>query len=353
MTSRSPSLPKQKNRSLEPDPEATARTLRVAIPLMAKHGIPTTPRNFALWYHYVQGDKPELKEKIDKLIADQSGFSEETSRALYQEYLSECNLEQAERIRKEIQDALSGASMALHSTGSEASRYGEVLGRFDATCSTAESIADINTLLSEVVDETRQMKASMERMRQEFETKSAEMEELRKELEQVRLQASTDALTGLANRATFFDQLQHAVEQTEENRRPFCVVMADIDHFKRVNDTFGHLVGDKVIRFVAETLKQSVKGQDTAARYGGEEFALLLPDTSAENAVILCDKIREHIASTNLVRTGTRESLGQITISAGVAQYRFGEEMMDFMQRADQALYVAKEGGRNRVVKAA
>ncbi len=338
--------------SLDPDPEATARTLRVAIPLMAKHGVATTPHNFAIWYHYVLGDKPGLKEKIDALIEDGAGFDEEINNDLYQEYLSECNLEQAERIRKEIHDALDEASIALNSTGSEASRYGEMLGRFDATCSSADSIADIHTLLQEVVVETRQIKESMARMKREFDLKSEEMDILRKELEQVRLQASTDALTGLANRSTFFDRLRQTLEQAEKSREPFCVVMADIDHFKRVNDTFGHLVGDKVIRFVAETLKQSIKGQDIAARYGGEEFALLLPNTSAENAAVLCDKIREHIANTNLVRTGTRESLGQITISAGVAQYRFGEEMMDFMQRADEALYTAKENGRNRVVKA-
>ena len=99
--------------------------------------------------------------------------------------------------------------------------------------------------------------------------------------------------------------------------------MIDIDHFKRVNDTFGHLVGDKVIRFVADSLRQSIKGRDCAARYGGE--GILLPETSLENAVILCNKIREHIAKTNLVRSGTKESLGQITISVGIAQKRSGE----------------------------
>ncbi len=340
------------NTLLDPDPESTARVLRLAIPLMAKHQVPTTPQNYAIWYHYVIDDKPGLKERIDRLVEGKEAFNSELSRSLYEEYLSECNLEQAEKIRQEIQTALNEASIALHSTGAEASQFGEILGRFDDSCSSAESIADIHSLLSEVVAETRQMKDSMERMKREFDAKSNEMEELRKELERVRLQASTDALTGMANRATFFDQLRKAAEHAEKQRQPFCVVMADIDHFKRVNDTFGHLVGDKVIRFVAEALKQSIKGQDTAARYGGEEFALLLPDTSADNAVILCNKIREHIAGTKLVRTGTREPLGQITISAGVAQYRFGEEMMDFVQRADQALYVSKEGGRNRVTKA-
>ena len=175
------------------------------------------------------------------------------------------------------------------------------------------------------------------------------MDKLRKELDQVRKQASTDALTGLYNRTTFFDSLEAVDAESNPLSNPYSVAMIDIDHFKRVNDTFGHLVGDKVIRFVADSLRQSIKGRDCAARYGGEEYALLLPETSLENAVILCNKIREHIAKTNLVRSGTKESLGQITISVGIAQKRSGEGRMDLLARADKALYLSKERGRNKV----
>jgi diguanylate cyclase len=177
------------------------------------------------------------------------------------------------------------------------------------------------------------------------------MDKLQEELEQIRKQASRDSLTGLTNRAIFFDLLSGKMTEASAQSL-FCLVMLDIDHFKRVNDTFGHLVGDKVIRVVSETLKQSIKGQDTAARYGGEEFVLLLPETGLEGATTLCNKIRGRIADTKLVRTGTREPLGQITISAGVVQYRHGEEQLDLIQRADDALYKSKRNGRNRVTQA-
>jgi len=319
---------------------------------MSKYKIPTTPENYATWFHYVAGDRPSLKERIDELIATETEFNDELNWELYEQFMSECNLAQAEKIRQEIQQALNDASISLDDGSNEASHYGEVLGKFDESCSSAESISDVYSLLTEVLQETRQMKHSMERMREDFSQKSEELEKLQQELIEVRTQAATDALTGLSNRATFFDIMQQTLEDEENLQHPICVVMADIDHFKRINDTFGHLVGDKVIRFVADTLKKSIKGLDTAARYGGEEFTILLPKTRLDDAVTLCNQIREQIANTNLVRTGTRESLGKITISAGVAEYRQGEEMMDFIQRADEALYYSKEHGRNRVTPA-
>ncbi|HHH38370.1 MAG TPA: diguanylate cyclase [Sedimenticola sp.] len=340
------------NQTETPSAEFYSEKFRLAVPLMTKQGIPPTPKNYAVWFRYVSGENGALNERIDQLIADKTRFTDEINEQLFDEFLSECNLSQLEQIRHNIQDALRETATVLTDTGSDAARYGETLEKFGASCSSAESIRDVYGLLTEVLQETRKIKHSFERVTEDFQQKSNEMNELRAELEQVRKQASRDSLTGLTNRATFFDLLKDKVNQQDDNSL-FCLVMMDIDHFKRVNDTFGHLVGDKVIRFVAETLKMSIKGQDTAARFGGEEFVLLLPDTGLDGALALCNNIRERIAETKLVRTGTRESLGQITISAGVAQYRRGEDQMDLIQRADDALYKSKKGGRNRVTAAA
>ena len=121
------------------------------------------------------------------------------------------------------------------------------------------------------------------------------MAELRDELAQVRQLASTDALSGLSNRAAFFEVLDNLLTAGDTDENPFCLAMMDIDHFKRINDTFGHLVGDKVIRFVADTLKQSIKGQDTAGRYGGEEFLVVAPGTGLYDAAILAERLRRVI----------------------------------------------------------
>ena len=341
-----------KDNTTEAQTNEHAGILRLAIPLMTSRNIPVTPENYAIWYHYVAEDKPGLKEHIDALLESNENFDQRASEEIYQTFIAETTLKQAEQIRQTLHNTLNETSSNLQATGNEAEQFGDLLGRFGESCDSAESINDVYNMITKVAAETRQMKDSMERMKQDFAAKSDELDELRKELEEVRVQASTDPLTGLTNRATFFELLESSVKEHTAETPPMCVVMLDIDHFKRVNDTYGHLVGDKVIQFVANTLKKSLKGQDTPARYGGEEFSLLLPNTSLENAEALCNQIRERIAGTNLVRTGSKESLGKITVSAGVAEFMPGEEVMEILQRADEALYHSKENGRNRVTAA-
>ena len=333
----------------EPSVNESAETLRIALPLMTRYKVPATPENYSIWFHYVADDRPGLNDYIDKLIERKTPFTAEVNEHIHQQFLSENDLLQAEQVRRGIASALAEATAALRHTGSEADRYRKVLGIFDKSCGSAESVSDIYGLLNTVLEETQSMQQSMERLQQDFIAKSEDMDKLKKELEQVRKQASTDALTGLYNRSAFFDSLEAVDTESDPASNPYCVAMIDIDHFKRVNDTFGHLVGDKVIRFVADSLRQSIKGQDCAARYGGEEYALMLPNTCLKNAVILCDKIRKHIGKTNLVKSGTREPLGQITISIGIAENRSGESRMELLARADKALYRSKETGRNRV----
>jgi diguanylate cyclase len=126
--------------------------------------------------------------------------------------------------------------------------------------------------------------------------------------------------------------------------------MTDIDHFKTFNDTFGHLTGDQVLRLVALSVKQNVKGQDLAARYGGEEFAVILPDTVLRSGVTVADHIRRAVMTKELMKRSTGEHLGRVTISIGVASLRPDDSAASLLGRADQCLYAAKRSGRNQVV---
>ena len=127
-------------------------------------------------------------------------------------------------------------------------------------------------------------------------------------------------------------------------------MMTDIDHFKTFNDTFGHLTGDQVLRLVALSVKQNVKGQDLAARYGGEEFAVILPDTVLRSGVTVADHIRRAVMTKELMKRSTGEHLGRVTISIGVATLRPEDSAASLIGRADQCLYAAKRNGRNQVV---
>lgn len=166
--------------------------------------------------------------------------------------------------------------------------------------------------------------------------------------EQLAKLSMTDRLTGLLNRGTWENLVDAEYERYRRYGQATSLVMFDIDHFKKVNDTHGHLAGDKVIKHTASVTKNTLRQSDTSGRYGGEEFGVILPETDAEGARIICERIRETIEQ-SVVETNVAPI--QYTISMGIAQLNDGpENYMQWMQLADKALYAAKEGGRNRVV---
>jgi diguanylate cyclase len=144
--------------------------------------------------------------------------------------------------------------------------------------------------------------------------------------------------------------LNLAIEESWAKNEPLALLMCDIDHFKQFNDTYGHLTGDQVLRLVAMSVKQNVKGQDIAARYGGEEFAVVLPNTVLRAALTVGDHIRRAVMSKELMKRSTREQLGRVTLSIGVACLCKGDTAQSFIERADACLYAAKRNGRNLVV---
>lgn len=165
-------------------------------------------------------------------------------------------------------------------------------------------------------------------------------------------QARRDPLTGLHNRRFLTERVHELTRSGSGACTSIGVMLVDIDHFKQVNDTYGHLVGDKVLRAVAQILKASVKGKDTAARFGGEEFVVLLPDTSIDGAQALAEKLRSTIERSRIRRSDNQQEIAQITVSFGIASYRAGESANDFVSRVDNALYLSKRLGRNRVTLA-
>lgn len=156
--------------------------------------------------------------------------------------------------------------------------------------------------------------------------------------------AVTDGLTGLYNHRFVMERLEEEAAGAERYRRDLSLVMLDIDHFKKLNDTYGHRRGDEALRTVAETIRASVRASDVVGRYGGEEFLVLLPSTSLDAARTAGEKMRRAIEA---LRFGTEEM--RVTVSAGVAEYRIGEGPEAALTRADGALYEAKRAGRNRV----
>ncbi len=164
-----------------------------------------------------------------------------------------------------------------------------------------------------------------------------------KDVEKFRYLSETDRLTGLYNKGKFNEVLQQEIQRAKRYKRPLSLIIFDIDHFKKINDTYGHKVGDEVLKELANIIKKNIRKTDFAARWGGEEFVILAPETNLEGAKKLAEKLRQAVENHKF------PTVGKVTISLGVAQLEPDEKPEDFIVRADMALYKAKEGGRNRV----
>jgi diguanylate cyclase len=329
--------------------EKSSEYLRLALKHMGRYGVPVDPINYAVWYEYVSGRNRQLKEAIEAHLKDSNDFTEEVNHCLYKNYIADEDRALMEKIRDEVRRILAEVLTEFTDAGGEISKYGKALENYTGQLLETVDAEKIKRIVSSLVSDTRTMGESSLLLRARLTETSNEIESLRMDLEKAKRQAKTDALTGLANRGAFETALAGEMDRSADSGKPLSLMFADIDHFKRINDTFGHLVGDKVLRTTAATLRSLTRGQDLVARYGGEEFVMILPDTPLEGAMTVAEKIRSEFEKKQWKRKDTGEPIGSITLSIGAALYRRGEAPEALIERADTALYAAKESGRNRV----
>jgi len=333
--------------------EQAAEHMRLALPLMKKHGIAMTPANYAVWYEYVSGNNEALKHAVDSHVDDNERLTEKQSGELYQKFFDRekdqtALLEMRQDLRRVLAEVLTFVSSGVMSSKKTSSNLTDIVDKFHPGMKQEE----IRQVVDEVLSETRLAVSSSELLSERLNTTMEEMQDLKKDLDEARREAKVDTLTKLANRKALDELLEKATRDADSNNVELCIIFSDLDFFKKINDKHGHLVGDQVLRVVANTLKGAVKGRDLVARYGGEEFAIVILNTSIENVKRLAENIRTEIAAKRMQRKDTRESLGTITMSFGVARYFPSEGVDSFLQRADRALYMAKRKGRNAVEEA-
>ena len=223
--------------------------------------------------------------------------------------------------------------------------------RFEAI-TRLDDIKRIKNEMMQEVDKMRAMVREKETVDQRaLDALSSQVDVLKRELDKARQSASTDGLTGVNNRKAFDDYLRSLVERNRVTQTPFSLLMMDIDDFKRLNDTHGHTVGDRMLLAFAEKCRQSVRSDDFLARYGGEEFTLILPGASLRNATKRAKAICRTIAGSRYAADDSpKPDVVSITVSIGVSTYRKGDTVQSLVERADQCLYKAKADGKNRAV---
>lgn len=330
--------------------EQAAKLAEMAQEAMRRHGVPPTPSNFAVWYHYHSGRFPDLTRTIEIHLANKRSFDAALNRELHDRFFgSENEANNIRQISSQIESTLGDVLERMGEVGADTDRYGSVLAEVSNEIDGADS-SGIQKIVAKLVAETQRMADQNDSLKGRLESSSLEINQLREDLANVRQESLTDALTGIANRKMFDNTLHECATGALQNGEPLSLMLLDIDHFKKFNDTFGHQLGDKVLQLVAHTMTQCVKGRDLPARYGGEEFAVILPRTNLEDATTLADQVRLSVAQRKIVRKSTGQDLGTITMSIGVSAYVPGEDLQDLVKRADEALYAAKNAGRNKVM---
>jgi diguanylate cyclase len=303
--------------------------------------LPCNPINYAVIYDFLSKVNKPLVKKLQQVLDSDQRIDPYFLESLYDDFIQKAVPDEDKNIRE------------LTST------VGNLKTASDQSKSSIESLEqDISSAKQEQANASPELLALVESATQTIKDNQAKLEacvaqaheqtlQIQAELEQARQEALTDNLTKIQNRkglTKFFDE---TVKTNASN--DLAAVILDIDHFKTFNDTFGHLIGDVILRRLAKVLQTATKQHGQAFRFGGEEFVMVLPQASLDKALALAEKVRSHVEKMRLKHTKTQEVLPPVTISLGVTMCHKDESLETLLNRADEALYEAKNGGRNQV----
>ncbi len=309
------------------------------------------PQSFEIWYTYVAGSRPKLNAFINELLAQRPTLSPADLEQIHYQFFSTARVaEKVETVGAKIRDEVDQIVAMIEAAIGANSQYQNELEGSSRKLALPIDRDTLRVIVESLVFSTKEVERENSTLSANLGRSRKQIADLQEDLVSIRAESLSDPLTMLANRKHFDQSLERIIAKSAASGELFCLILADVDHFKMFNDTHGHQMGDHVLRLIAGEMKQAVKSQDVVARYGGEEFAVILPATGLMAATSVAERIREATMSRELRRRKTGESLGRVTISLGVAEYRRNESSQDLVERADNCLYAAKRRGRNCVV---
>lgn len=294
----------------------------------------------------------ETRTKLEGLstLADLDDFSRQLKNLFFQKTLIQGVIEQERDELKNIILIMAGTLTSFLDIGGE---FDSNLDSYAKQLQVVKDIHEIQTVRDLLLKETLSLKGHTARMikevrqaNQRVESANQKIEKLKQQMEKIKQKISIDPLTRVDNRRAFDVKIKHEFASFKRYGSKSSMIMIDIDHFKMVNDTYGHRTGDGVLRVVAGIIKKEIRDIDSLARYGGEEFAVILPHTVLSSALEVAERLRAKVEESRFSYKGKQFS---VTISLGVGEIREDDTLESFIQRVDEALYAAKNAGRNQV----
>lgn len=328
---------------------AKRRMISKIADFLIDHDLEILPATLTIAYECVTGGAPRLAqlilERAEKGLPITLSWIEEQRG----ESTQEKNSEALAVLMGRLEDSLDEFSQTTSGARSATSEYSSALRQH---VDDLEGVSRAGVVITELAALTRAMMERSIAIETELACSERRAQSLQTTLEETRKLADMDHLTGLPNRRAFDHMLEREMREAKAKGESLCVAFIDIDHFKRVNDTHGHPAGDRVLKFVGETLNRIADARCFVARHGGEEFAVLWRNHTVDKAFRKLDAAREEIAERRLVNRANDTPFGKITFSGGIADVFAYPEKSAALKAADEALYAAKESGRNRILKA-
>ena len=331
--------------------EESAEILRRALQLMSPHKAGYHPVSYAVWYEHAGDLNPALTQELEKLLAADTRLSDVEICRLHALHIAGRDVQAFELAQSQLREVLCESEKQAAHAERTVKRYSLHLDEAiaDARRNAQDGSTEWVEKVVKVLAQASQLQAVLGGLHQQLARQRQEVDHVMERLERAQTEPLRDPLTGLKN----LHGLRRALEARDSSELTgIAFLAADVDHFKRVNDTHGHVIGDKVLAKVAEILREHVAGEAMAARLGGDEFAMLIPVDSLDQAAGLAEAIRATATRTIITRPDGMQYIGAVTLSIGIAIGEPGDTLESLRHRADEALYDAKDAGRNRVALA-
>ena len=330
---------------------ATLRTAETALEEIAARGQAADPRSYALWYNYAAGDSGLLTAAVNNKLARDGKLTAREVEDLYTAHISPAGVsEKADRTGERVGGELEQIMAMIMTAAGSASVYSASLADGARRLDEATDVDGVRAVVADLSIATSKMELANVKLQDQLHAAMEEISRLRREIGALRTESQTDSLTSLGDRKFFDSAIGKAVADAHAADEPLSLLLVDVDHFKKINDTYGHVVGDKVLRFVARNLKDSLKGKDISARCGADVFAVILPRTTLDAALGVGDQLRQAVTKAELVRRSTGEKRSSLTVSVGVATLAPAASAQSLVETAAVCLHAAKRSGRNCVV---